>query len=286
MKKVIILSLILLNISLVAKSQKTTISEKKLNKIFNSIPSSLDISIFTKDLGIEYDTRLLNDASNMGNYNSKFKQSMNLGIYSVDLGYAYIYGQLKDGLGYLTAVKEMADALEETEDEEEIEEETEEEYEGKEVENSTKVSNLVDWKIIVSTVTSENKLDSLLLITRGNLEKIDKHLTKKGRGDLVVLIVTGAWVEQLYILTETIKKQSNTLLENRIIGQKNTLKHIIKLLNPYRKKINIRNLIPDLIKLQKYYNEVNTDIEKPLMDKETLEKISQLIKKIRNKIIK
>jgi|UPI00041113FD hypothetical protein len=206
-------------------------SKEVLGDIVRSIPSPLEISFLIKDLGIKYDRGLLNTTEKANDYNTSFKQALNLGIYSTDLGYANIYGQTNDALQYLTAVKIMTDGL--------------------------KIGDYFDFNTLKDLATNSNNLDSLLLVTNTSLERINEHLQKKDRADQTILILTGGWLEALYLTCEIAKRSPNDLLNNRIGEQKIILDQLLLLLSFYEEEFpKIKDLRNDLIELQKIYNRV------------------------------
>lgn len=260
------------------------VSKEVLADIIKSIPSPIEISFLIKDLGINYDNNILNDAEKSSKYNTDFKRALNLGIYSTDLGYANIYEQKQDAIKYLNSVKEMADGL--------------------------KIGDFFDFQTIRKLAT-KNNLDSLLMVTTMNLENINEHLQKKGRADLTIIILTGGWLEALYLSCEVAKKKPNKLLDNRIGEQGIILDQLLLLLSFYENEVpNIKSLIDDLHKLKKIYDDnvkieyTYTDTSTPEVDengilmggegttqseitftKEDLDSILQVTKEVRQKII-
>lgn len=217
------------------KTSKPAISKEVLSDIVKSIPSPLEISFLIKDLGIKYDKAVLNSADNIAKYNTNYKQALNLGIYSTDLGYANIYQQTQDALYFLTAVKDMSEGL--------------------------KIGQYFDFNTIKKLASNNNNLDSLLLVTNSNLEKINEHLQEKDRADLTILILTGGWLEALYLTCEVAKKQPNELLNNRIGEQKIILDQLLLLLSFYEEDANIKSLIDDMNELQTIYDGVKITYE-------------------------
>jgi hypothetical protein len=206
------------------------VSKEVLADIIKSIPSPIEISFFIKDLQIKYDKTISNSSENTQKYNTNYKQALNLGIYSTDLGYCNIYEQKQDALGYLGAVKEMTTGL--------------------------KMDQFLDFNTIKKLATSGKNLDSLLLVTTANLEKINEHLQEKGRADLTILILTGGWLESLYLTCAIAKKHANEALFSRIGEQKIILDQLLLLLSFYESNSNIKALIEDMNKLQTIYNDV------------------------------
>ncbi|TAF67977.1 MAG: hypothetical protein EAZ55_00970 [Cytophagales bacterium] len=210
------------------------ISTEVLADIVRSIPSPLEISFLIKDLGIQYNKGLLNSTEDKTtNYTTDFKKALNLGVYSADLGYSNIYSQTQDALYFLNSIKKMADGLQ--------------------------IGDFFDFNALKSAINSNN-LDSLLIVTNLNLKRINENLQKRERANLTVLIVTGGWLEMLYITCEVAKKTPNELLNNRIGEQKLILDQLMLLLSIYEEEnTKIKELRNELGELQKIYNNVKIE---------------------------
>ncbi len=212
-------------------SNNTAISSEVINDIVKAIPSPLEISFLIKDLDIKYDKGILNLTENAKKYNSQHQLALNLGVYSTDLGYTNIYEQTKDAFDYLQAVSEMAKAL--------------------------NVEKFFDFETIKKLASARSNLDTLLTITTTNLDNINEHLQQKNRPDLTILIITGGWLESLYLTCEVAKKSPNEILKTRIGEQKLILEQILLLLSFYEKQNKeIRGLITEFQKLTKIYENV------------------------------
>jgi hypothetical protein len=213
------------------KNSKPAISVEVINDMVKSIPSPLEISFLIKDLEIKYDKSVLNTPENVKKYNTDYQRALNLGVYSTDLGYANIYEQTQDALFYLNAVSEVAEAL--------------------------KIGKFFDFETIKKLASTRGNLDTLLLVTTKNLENINDHLQEKKRPDLTILILTGGWIESLFLTCEVTKKQANELLKTRIGEQKIILEQLLLLLSFYENENeNIKGLIGDFNKLNKIYENV------------------------------
>ncbi|TAE73739.1 MAG: hypothetical protein EAZ85_06325 [Bacteroidetes bacterium] len=217
--------------------KSSALSKEVLSDIMKSIPLPIEILFLIKELSVPYEKKVLSNADDFSKYNNNYKQSVNLGIYSTDLGYANIYGQTQDALNYLTAVKGMADGL--------------------------KIGEHFDFNTIKKLAGSKEKdnFEKLLLETNKNLENINEHLQEKGRPDLTILILTAGWVEALYLTCEIAKKKPDPLLSNRIGDQKIVLDQLLLLLSFYDDNSNIKSLIEQLNRLQKMYENVKITIK-------------------------
>lgn len=213
-----------------AKVQSPPVSKEVLKDIIQSIPSPLEISSLIKAMGVKYDKNILNSKDNLSTYNTNYKRALNLGIYSTDLGYANIYNQNQDALYYLDAVRETANGL--------------------------SIGQFFDFSTIKRLATNSNNLDSLLLITTKNFEKINGYLNENDRSHHSILILTGGWLEALYLTSEVVQKHPNETFRERIGEQKVILDQLLLLLSFYNQDPNIKTLIADLTALQKDFEKV------------------------------
>ena len=160
-------------------------------------------------------------------------------------------------------------------------------------------------------------------MTQKNFERINGHLQEEKREYQSILILTGGWVEAVYLTTlvhkqtkdQVAKGGANTAksqeklnkLAEKIGEQKLTLEQILLVLDIFKTKPNFGGLITDLKELQKIYArvEIITKNLPPILKQQgdelivqdvteshvnitdqDLEAIASLIQSIRNKIIK
>jgi len=213
-----------------AQEKKPQMSKEVIKDFIQSIPSPVEISMLIKEQGATYDKTLLNSTKHASNYNTNFKQALNLGIYSTDLGYANIYDQKQDAFNYLEAVRGMADGL--------------------------NLGQFFDFGTIKRLATNSSNLDSLLLITTQNFEKINGHLQDQDRANLSALILTGGWLEALYLTCETVKKHPDQSFKERIGEQKIILDQLLLVLDFYKEDPNTQKLIAELTELQQNFENV------------------------------
>lgn len=217
-----------------AKPQKK-VSDEVVSNILNSIPSPLEISSIIKESGGKYNSDILNSPSNSSRYNTSFKKAINLGIYSTDLGYINIYEQNTDALLFLASVKKLADGL--------------------------NIGQFFDMATIKNLATNSDNIDSLMRITTGNFENINRFLQKNQRSEQSVFILTGGWIEALHISCQVAAKNDNPQLMEKIGEQKIILDQLILLLSNYSGDLNVDELSADLKALQKIYNEITISYE-------------------------
>ncbi len=215
--------------------KQAPVSKEIVNDFIQSIPSPIEISVLIKEQGAKYDSKILNPTDNQSEYNTSFRQALNLGVYSTDLGYANIYDQKQDAIKYLDAVTEMANGL--------------------------KIGQFFDFSTIKRLATNSSNLDSLLLITTQNFEKINSYLQDQNRSNQSVLILTGGWVESLYLTCEVVKKYPSQQFKERVGEQKVILDQLLLLLDFYKDDANVQALIGDLNGLKAKFDAVTVTRE-------------------------
>lgn len=213
------------------KTEGPGISEEVISDIIQQIPSPLEISTLLKEEGSKYDKSFLNNPKNTSQYNSNYKKALNLGIYGTDLGYANIYEQNQEALGYLTAVRDLANGL--------------------------SIGQFFDFGTIKRLATNSRNLDSLLMITTKNFNNINNYLQQQQRSNLSILLLTGGWLEATHIICKVQEKKGNEALKEKIGEQKIILENIMLLLSFYENSDpNISKLMEDMKPLQSIFSEI------------------------------
>ena len=258
------------------------ISAENIESILASIPHPIELSSHIQETGIEYSRDYLNDTDNSEKYNSSFKKALNFGVYGTDLGYTNLYTQIQDGLSYLSVVSKTADDL--------------------------NIGQFLDFNTLKRLTDSGNNLDSLLLITNQNFDKINNHFIEQNNASLSALILTGGWIESLYITMEVLKSHmDNQDLRERIGEQKIVLDNIVIVLEIYAEHDeNIAGLLADVKRLEHAYENVHitykyeestskvvdgvleiesTSTSQVEITDEDIEKIIEVVEDIRKKII-
>ncbi len=257
-------------------------SDELVNDILQAIPSPLEISMLIQEIDPAYKASVLNDPSRSGNYTTSYSKALNLGIYGTDLGYANIYGKNQDALKYLNSVRDLADGL--------------------------SIGEFFDYATMKRLADSADNLDSLLVETTSNFNQINYHLRQQKREHLSILILTGGWLEAVYLTCLVHEANNNNLLKDKIGEQKIVLDKILLVLDVYKSKPNFKTLIDDLTALQQVYDQIEIEtVYAPATTQETpegglivvdnttstvkitdedVQTITSLTKSIRNKLIR
>jgi hypothetical protein len=256
------------------------ISEAAMNEIVENISSPVEIAALIKAVGVPYSKDYLATTDYVDNYNTSFKKALGLGIFGADLGYQNMYNKTGSVIDYISAIRDLA--------------------------NGIHVGQFFDFTTLKRLATNNQNLDSLMYISVQNFNQMDRYLSENNRSNLSSLIITGVWIESMYLLGEVIKEAPNVELSEKIGEQQIILGSLMLLLKNYERDPDFKELVADLSEIQTIFREVTITSEKgePEMveedgmltikqnDKqfidisdETLFKIIDKTVKVRNKII-
>ncbi len=211
-------------------NQGIEISEEVMQDIVQNISSPVEMAAMIKDLGVPYSIKYISSTNRVGNLTTSFQQSLNLGIYAADLGYLNMYNKTTAVIDYLTAIKSLSDQI--------------------------KVGQFFDFTTLKRLATNSKNLDSLMYISVHSFNQMDKYLHSNNRTNLSTLIVTGVWIEGLYLGTQVYKLSPDKQLSDRIGEQKLTLDQLILVLDKFKKDKQYEKLLTELLILKDLYKPV------------------------------
>jgi hypothetical protein len=233
--------------------------------ILNAIPDPIEIVDLVKSTGIDYDNSLLNKPENTEKYNSEHKMALNMGVYTVDLGYTNLHNKTQDAIKYLDATKKMTDGL--------------------------KVSQFFDFEKIKSITQEGKDLNQLIITTGIGLDKMRQGLEDEKRGEATTLIVAGGWLEAVYLAIQVAEKADRKELKEKIADQKIVITELIKMFEANKTTSkHLTEIYEDFKKINDAFtniavkNEEGKEVQVQ-MSKEDFNKLNQTIKEVRNKII-
>ncbi len=241
-----------------------------------SVPSPIQTAMLIQKSGVAYDKSILNISNKANAYTNDFLRSLNLGIYGADLGYVSMYNQTQDAIGYLAAVKQLADKL--------------------------GVSAAFDTGTMKRIETNIANKDSMLVLVGIAYRASDKYLKTNKRTEISSLILAGGWIESMHFSVSAYKAKATDEVKFRIAEQKQALGSIIKLLasntapeaTELGKQLSELSKIYDSIQFKYTFVEPTTDSIKKMtyinstneviVSKEQIDQISAKISEIRTKI--
>ncbi len=212
------------------QNEPLELSEEVMSDVIQNISSPVEMAALIKKSGVEFSQKILNKPENVQDYNTSFKRALNLGVFSADLGYINTFDKNTIVVSYLLSVKELSEGI--------------------------KVGQFFDFNSLKQLATNSNNLDSLMEISVSSFNKMDSYLREQKRSNVSSLIVTGAWIEGLYIAGNVIKETKNEDLINRIGEQKDIIEHLLIILNNYNNDPNFSELVSRLEQIKQAYKDV------------------------------
>ena len=224
------------------------LSEDAIGNVVQNISSPVEMANMIKSTGVEFSQKILNPTSKVDDYNTSFKRALNLGVYSADLGYINIFDKNTVVISYLLSIKNLSEGI--------------------------KVGQFFDFNTLKSVATNSNNLDSLMQISMSSFNKMDAYLRSQNRSNVSALIVTGTWVEGLYIAASVIEQtakpngfinKSNSDLVDRVGEQKDIVDILLIILQNYQSDPNFAKLSQQVESLKNSFAEVKitTEVGKP-----------------------
>ncbi len=257
------------------------VDPEAINKIIESFSSPIETAALIEDLKVAYSNKYLIPTEVASEFDSNYKKALGLGMLSSDLGYLNVYQRTNSIVEYLTVIRRLSDDLD--------------------------VDQFFDFQTLKRLATNNEDLDSLMFLSVNSYNRMDEHLRKTQRSDLSALMVTGVWLEGLYLACQVNKQADNKEFRDRIGEQKNILNDLILVLKFFEKKPHFPEIIASFAELKELYDNVKITIQvgesKSQLDEkgvyvivqdeytvvemsdEQLEEISKLVEKIRNKLI-
>ena len=211
------------------------ISEEALDEIVQNVSSPIEMASLIKEIGAPFSVDYLASTNFVDNYNTSFQMAYNLGIYGADLGYLNIYDKNTQIVDYLTSINKLADGI--------------------------MVGQFFDFATVKRLATSRDDIDSLMYLSVNSFNKMDTHLRNNNRGHLSALMITGIWVEGMYLATQVAKDRPDPLLYERIGEQKLNMNNLFLILNAYASQEQVAELIADLNEIKTEFDQVEITYE-------------------------
>ncbi len=216
-------------------TQVSAANQAVVDKIVNSFPSPVEVAAIIKDLDVPFSNRYLADPDIIDNYDTNLKKAFGLGILSADLGYLNVYERTTLIVEYLSSIKRLADDL--------------------------RIGQFFDFQALKRLATSNDNLDSLIFLSLNSFTKMNQHLQQNARGNLSLLMVTGVWLEGLYLMTQVYKDHPDDRLKELIGDQKTIFTVLYQGLKLYDDEY-FKTITKEFKKIDKIYSQITITYEK------------------------
>jgi len=240
-----------------AENSSVTPKEEAFNSVTKyPIPTSFEVIKLLNNAGATYILSLSNPIENVDKYIPTKSKALNLGIYGADLSYASTYQMKQETMNYLKVSKKLIDELQITS--------------AFNVEFAQRVEKNVDNK------------DSLIRIISDSFYDTYEFLVNNGKDNTSLFVMTGSWVEGLYITTQmaVISKNSEDILKI-VANQKEPLSKLLELMKPYSTDKEVSELVETLKPLSEIFATISTE----KLTSEQFELINKAVDKVRGSIV-
>lgn len=186
------------------KQQNHSIEVEIVEQDFEFMPPSpIQIASILKKANMNYEEGLTNKFSNSKLYSTKFKQTINFGVYACDLAYCVTNDKFAEASKYLKVSKEMASKIG--------------------LESIFLSDNLVER--FEKNVGNQDSIMSILFDIQ---IMTDDYIQDNDLIDLSVIYFTGAWVEGMNIGTHTILGNNDHKISVLLSEQMTIARSLIK----------------------------------------------------------
>lgn len=251
--------------------------KQQIEDVVYNIPSPSEIPYLLQATGAEFNQTLLNSRQKVDQYTTRSdKASLNLGVYVADIGYLTSYDKTQEAIDYLGACKTLADNL--------------------------GLIGTFDTELGKQFEENISNKDSLAHLLDRTIKQAQAFLIDDNRNKLASLVVTGSFIEGLYISTGLIKSYPKNILpeDSRnlvltplmrvVLEQRKAVSELLKMLNAVDQTEPIVSIVADLKSLEETYQKLNIEeqiknnrADLVLSDK-NLEGITTLVEKLRKEI--
>ncbi|HZB12859.1 MAG TPA: hypothetical protein VE467_07525 [Chryseolinea sp.] len=251
--------------------------KEQIEEVIYNIPSPSEIPYLLQATGAEFNESLVNPRTKVDQYASRTdKAALNLGVYAADIGYLSSYDKTQEAIDYLNSTKTLADNL--------------------------GIIGSFDVEVLQKFEANISNKDSLTRLLDRTIKKAENYLADDNRNKLSALVVTGSFIEGLYISTGLVKSYPKDLLPDDsrnlvltplirvVLEQKKSVSDLLKMLSNIEQNEPIPTIVSDLKALESAYASLNIEEQiknnkanMVLTDKNLIE-ITTIVEKIRKNI--
>jgi len=204
------------------------------NEFLYTLPSPLQIASIFRRSGLEYIPDLTNNANNVDNYNTKFIQKLNFGVFATDLAYSALNDKNQACIDYVKVLSQLSENLWTTN-----------------VFSSVSILNRFE--------NNMGNPDSLGYIIADFQMEMDSYLEENGLSANSLVIFAGAWIESMHLAFKSVEKNFNPQLVSRLIEQKKISETLIEILEAQDKDADVDILIAHLKKISDHFAEYDVE---------------------------
>jgi hypothetical protein len=230
------------------------------DNMIRQMPSPIEMAILVKHSGGEYNASLLNPIQNIDRYATAGKKTLNMGVYSADVGYTSLYKQTQETVFYLNNIRKLSDAI--------------------------GLSDAFDKSVFERVEANIENRDSLLHILSGAYDASNDYLKNNDRMSTSLLMLAGGWIETMYLAAHLGASGGRPTEEiaARVAQQDVVLKKILTTMrmlegDPLLEEVALK--LEGLSKILVAKDLVSGTEEEPVVDMDGMERVFEAIDEIR-----
>ncbi|WP_258104742.1 hypothetical protein [Marinoscillum sp. MHG1-6] len=251
-----------------------------ISKVIGDLPSPSEVPYTMQAIGADFDKSLINDLTKIEHYSAKEDEAaLNLGVYATDIGYLSSYKKGADAMEYMQKCHDLAEAL-----------------------GIATVFNVATMEKFQESMGSPEEFNKVL---NDAILEAEERLETSDRASIAGLVLTGSFVEGLYLATKVIETYPEDVLDDQtrnlileplvrvVLDQKKPLLDIIGLLNDLPRTEIITHMISEMNILKILYNDDLAVIEEKIkantgnfvITQDMLYDVTEEVKRIRKDIV-
>lgn len=251
--------------------------DEKIEELIETMPEPSEIPYMLQTTGAEFNESLINPRAKADSYAAiTNKAALNLGVYAADIGYLVSYDKTQDAIDYMNSAKSLADGL--------------------------GVIGSFDLDVLNQFEKNLSNKDSLTRLLDRTVGEAERYLKDDNRNKLSALIVTGSFVEGLYISTGLVKTYPKDLLPEDaknliltplirvVLKQKQSVSDLVSMLTVVEQEGVVPTILTDLKALEAEFAALNIEEQiknnkanLALSDKNLIE-VTNIVERLRNTI--
>jgi hypothetical protein len=218
-----------------AEMKQVDTIEKQIESNVYPLPTSAEVIKMLTDLEVGYMIGISNPVANTKKYFSSSKRAINMGVYGADLSYATLYNMAQMVIGYLDAIRSLA--------------------------NELQMSKIYNAALYDSIKKNYDNKDALVRILTGAFNDTYVYLADNDQQPLALLVVGGAWVEGMYLTTHVSEAAYQVAgISKVLIEQKKSFELFLEITQPYANDPMVSDFVKKLDPIKKVYEGLGTSL--------------------------
>ncbi len=174
-------------------------------RTLRSIPAPIEAAVCLKRNDQVFHSALLNRPESRARFLTGTSKALNLGVYGADMAYCNLYHEYYQSLKHLGAIRGLCQDLQ--------------------------VDDQIDFQAMQRLTTSAGNLDSLISHVNLAFGGVSVRMQDRGQLSLSLMMVTGGWLEGLYLMTSGAQKTNNPAIASKVAEQQVVLGELIALMD-------------------------------------------------------